>query len=60
MVKKQGAIASIYVMNAPASKDLVSKTSKVKISKVNVKKPMEALRTFQSRIYYRPERFYNK
>lgn len=60
MVKKQGAIASIYVMNAPASKDLVFKTSKVKISKVNVKKPMEALRTFQRRIYYRPERFYNK
>ena len=39
MVKKQGAIASIYVMNAPESKDLVSKTSKVKISKVNVKNP---------------------
>ena len=39
MVKKQGAITSIYVMNAPASKDLVSKTSKVKISKVNVKNP---------------------
>lgn len=60
MVKKQGAIVSIYVMNASASKDLVSKTSKVKISKANVKEPMEALRAFQRHIYYRPERFYNK